>query len=414
MPAMPTSRPPQRVLLLTRGGPMNGCQYQMQYLIEGLDRRRFEPIVAAPRADGELAALAQLGVQTHVLPMRDWRRYPAALGRPLDLWRLARWAARWKPALVHGADFWKGRYAIALGRALRIPSVVHVRGPFQARDVRKYRLDRASALVAIAQRFAADLVSFGVPASKVTLIDDSVDTSRYRPRMDHEPDVLGELYPAARGVRVGLVGRIEPFKRQLDYLEAVAPLARAHPDHATFFLIGAVGDERYHRRVLEFIHQQGLADRVVRTGRREDMAAVMQSLDVLVTFSGGSVMFEAMACGKPVVSVRDDPRHSTHVRHEETGLRVTGREPARATTAIQRLIEDPSLRARLGEAARRWVTANLTTHTMAERTAALYDQLLAASASTDAPPEALDDSAANPGTARAQRSAAARMGRSGA
>src|SRR5699024_7780662 len=89
--------------------------------------------------------------------------------------------------------------------------------------------------------------------------------------------------------------------------------------------------------------------------------------------------FEAMACEKAVVSVRDDQRHSVHVRDRETGLRVTGTDPAAAMAAMRQGIGDRRLRERLGKAGRRWAQDRLSSKRMADQTADLYDRVLATS-----------------------------------
>ena len=366
----------RRPLLLLRGGALNGCQRQMLYLAEGLVRSAYEPVAVAPHRDGLLRHLAWMGVETHCMPLRDWRRFPEAMGRPLDTQRLRRLATARNVDLIHAADFWKGRYAIRIGRLLNIPSVVHVRGPFQPRDVRKHRLHQASALIAIAQRYADDLPAAGVLAENVTTIDDGVDTSVYRPWRPGDGDALKPLCPRPGGLRIGLVGRIEPFKCQREFIETVAPIVKATPDAATFFLVGPIADERYHQQILQAIQQHGIGNRIVLTGRYDDMPGVMRSLDVLVTLSGGGVMFEAMACGKAVVSVREDGQHSTHVRHGDTALRVTSRDPRDATAELRRLIDDEDLRQRLGVLARRWAESWLSSERTAEKTIDLYDRLV--------------------------------------
>jgi glycosyltransferase involved in cell wall biosynthesis len=95
-----------------------------------------------------------------------------------------------------------------------------------------------------------------------------------------------------------------------------------------------------------------------------------------MTMSGGSVMFEAMACAKPVLYVRTDSRHSVHMRHGETAWCVTTDRPEPATAALAQLAGDPDLRQRLGLAARAWAQRHLSVATMVTRTQALYDRLL--------------------------------------
>jgi glycosyltransferase involved in cell wall biosynthesis len=61
-------------------------------------------------------------------------------------------------------------------------------------------------------------------------------------------------------------------------------------------------------------------------------------------------LIEAMACGAAVIGA-DSPGIREVIRHKETGL-LCGIEPQSITSAIQELIDNPSLRKQLGTAAR--------------------------------------------------------------
>jgi len=115
----------------------------------------------------------------------------------------------------------------------------------------------------------------------------------------------------------------------------------------------------------------------------EDVTAHLHACDVFVLPSHrrseafGIAQIEAMACGKPVVSTRLDTGVPYVNRHEETGLIV---EPANATAladGLGRLLRDPALRLRLGEAARRRARAEFSVERMIERVGRIYETVLA-------------------------------------
>lgn len=91
----------------------------------------------------------------------------------------------------------------------------------------------------------------------------------------------------------------------------------------------------------------------------------------------GIAVLEAMARGKPVVST-DIPGSGLGwlQQHGVTGLGVPVRDPVALADALIRLLGDAELRARFGAAGlARWA-AHFTADTMADRTVALYRQLL--------------------------------------
>ena len=310
------------------------------------------------------------------MPMRAWRSFPAVMHRYFDARRIARMAKRHGVDLVHASDVWRSGYMHFAARRLGVPSVLHVRGPMSGRDILKHEVARADAVIVIAQRYHEDLLSAGIRADRLEVIDDAVDLQRFRPGLAGR-DFLQERFGVDGRLFVGLVGRVGPFKRVIEFLEVIAPLARNADDRVVYLVIGGPGREPYYQAVLDATRRLGLRDRVVFTGHCEDMPETIAALDIFATMSGGSAMFEAMACARPVLSVRTDGRHSVHTRHDETAWCVTTDRSGPATAALARLIDRPDLRERLGRAGQGWVRRHLDVATMCDRTQALYERLVA-------------------------------------
>ncbi len=121
---------------------------------------------------------------------------------------------------------------------------------------------------------------------------------------------------------------------------------------------------------------EGLDGKVIFTGRQDNMKEVLSALDVLVTMSGGSVMFEAMAAGACVLSIRADGRHSLHTLHDQTAWCVTTDQAAPATEALWQLLQDSQLRSRLAAAARQRVQEQLSLNIMSGKVSELYERLI--------------------------------------
>ncbi|WP_346380108.1 glycosyltransferase family 4 protein, partial [Acidithiobacillus sp.] len=84
----------------------------------------------------------------------------------------------------------------------------------------------------------------------------------------------------------------------------------------------------------------------------------------------GMVYIEAAACGKPAVAGRTGGTGSA-VLDAVTGLRVDGERVDAIADAIGRLLQDASLRTRLGAAGLERVRAELAWGRVAEKTSAL-------------------------------------------
>jgi glycosyltransferase involved in cell wall biosynthesis len=100
------------------------------------------------------------------------------------------------------------------------------------------------------------------------------------------------------------VGRFDPQKDHVNLLAALAYIQRQGVDLACV-LVGT-GLDADNTPLLQQIEQAGLQSRVRLLGRRNDISAVMNALDVHVLSSSAeafpNVLAEAMACGTPCVT----------------------------------------------------------------------------------------------------------------
>jgi glycosyltransferase involved in cell wall biosynthesis len=365
----------KKIAYLCSGGSMGGSQRQLLYLIERLDRRAYEPVIVCRQEGVFTDALRELGVRSLVRSMRAWRKFPAAFFRYVDAEKLVRSLRKEGISLVHSSDIWLSGYMRWISRRIGIPSVIHIRAPVGPRDVRKHRLDRADVSIAISARVRQNLIEAGIDAEKIVQIDDGVDTELFRPSSNS--DVLGRDFPASEGIRVGIVGRVVESKRQIEFLRAAEVIRGTVAKKVYFFIIGRCDRNDYYKALQKLISSNGLKDRVFFTGQRNDMPNVLCSLDILVSLSGGSVMFEAMSCGRAVISAAfTSVRDAVHLQDGKTGLLVPSRSVADLAGAIKRLIEDESLRVRLGCQGREWTVNNLTCQKMARKTQDVYQRIL--------------------------------------
>ena len=364
---------PIPIVYVARGGHVDGSGRQLVYLLAHLDRGRFNPLVLLDTGGPLRGELVALGIDVRVTRMRPWRSLRGWPGRLFDARSSARLARAHDSRLVHCSDTWRTPYARFIARGLGVPLVAHVRGPTKPRDLRKNHCLRADTIVGIAERYREEIERGGYPADGIQIIDDAVDTATYRRDESARADVRSALGVSDRIV-VGMAGRVEPLKRVAEFVEAIARVPR--DIDATFLVIGATRREAYVREVTARIAALGLTERVRLIGRRDDMPAVLSGLDLLVTLSGGSVMFEAMACGVPVLSVRPDGRHSQHTEHNCSAWCVTSDDAQVTADELTRLLRDRGLRDRVAEAGRACVEARLSPAMMAQRTQAIYERLL--------------------------------------
>jgi colanic acid/amylovoran biosynthesis glycosyltransferase len=182
------------------------------------------------------------------------------------------------------------------------------------------------------------------------------------------------------------VGRLGPEKGQSLLVRAFAMLTERGVDAE----LELVGDGPNRGALERLVCDLGLADRVRLAGAvgQDAILAHYESSTVfcLPSFCEGIpvVLMEAMACRRPVVATAVAGVREL-VRDEDTGLLVSpGREDELAT-ALQRLLSDPGLRRRLGEAARLHVARCYDADASAAELSELYRDLLSERSEPHAP-----------------------------
>lgn len=117
-------------------------------------------------------------------------------------------------------------------------------------------------------------------------------------------------------------------------------------------------------------------------GQVDDMPALFQSVDAvaLPTYYREGLpksLIEAAACALPLITT-DMPGCREVVTHEVDGLLVPIRDPEALADAICRLMDNPALCKRLGDAARSKAVAEFDDQIVITKTLAVYDELLSA------------------------------------
>lgn len=362
------------VLFLTRELSTYGAERQLSYLLDGLALSRFKPVVVQSDPGRDELSSAPENVSRIALRLRPWRKITNCLGRYLDAWQLLRLAREQRIQLIHCSYQWLLPYANFVGWAMGVPVVMHIRRPNTSlAKLQRLGIERCAAVVGISRRIYRELSTAPALEHRLHLIPDAVDLDYFS---DEKLRLLRSELGLENEVLFGLVGRVYQSKRQLDFVRAAEKLLRSRND-VRFVMVGRVDDAAYFAEIETFIRAHRLEGKVVWLGHRTDMPAVLTSLDVLVSLAGGSVMYEAMAVGRPVISAGfTQPQDSTHVIDQETGLVTESRDTGVLAAMMETFAADAALRNRLGEAAKARAEQHFPAVKLVERTLRLYEDVL--------------------------------------
>lgn len=139
--------------------------------------------------------------------------------------------------------------------------------------------------------------------------------------------------------------------KQKDYPTLLRAFARLS---GTGLRLNILGDGDLKQSLTQLAQELDISDRVTFLGFQRDPFSHMRRADIFVLSSRwegfGNVLVEAMAMGAPVVSTDCPHGPAEIIEDDRTGLLVPTEDPDALAAAIQRLIDSPDLRLRLGQA----------------------------------------------------------------
>ncbi len=375
-PARPTPIRRLRVVELLATGTNGGAQEHVLNLLSGLDRSRYEATVVALSDGAAVRKLRRAGFEVTVIDEPD----DAVAIRALVV-RLADDRADVVHNHMFRAEVVGTKAAMALAEAGRPrPYVVTTIHSSRVRSAADRALLRSLTphmdhLVAVSKAIEEKLAVEGriVPKGPpVTRVYNGVDLERY----DHQEPccTLRDEYGMEPGSQiVGVVARLEPEKGHLTLLAAWPHVLRRVPD--AYLLV--VGEGSMQGELEARARQLRVADRVVFTGRRDDVPAVTAALDVAVLPSHreaqGLTILEAMALSRPVVAsnVGGIPEM---VEDGVTGLLVPANEPEALAAAIVRLLTDHAFADLIARAGHDRVHEEFCLERMVDEISRIYDE----------------------------------------
>lgn len=362
------------VLLMTRDLDQGGVQRDVVKIATHLEPSRFVSHVGTFIVGGiREEELRKAGIPILHLPVGA----VISKGGLKAGMQLARYIRENSIRVLHAYDP-TATLGVPVARFLSLPAVLS--SQLSYRDIMDWKTRRlmrftdpfVDAVVVNCEAMRSHMIkSEGVPAHRLELCYNGVDTGQFYPAEKPKPDEIADV-----PIVIGAICALRPEKGLTILQEA---FALAHKPGRTKLLIVGSGEEL--PRLQKNARLLGIMESSVFVPATPEVARWLRAIDIFVlpslseAFSNS--LLEAMACGCAVVGSRIGGTPELTGENEERGLLFSSANAQELAKKLTALIESESWRRELGARASGYVRANLTIEAAARRTGEIYNRLLA-------------------------------------
>ena len=214
-----------------------------------------------------------------------------------------------------------------------------------------------------------------VPTQRVCVIKNGIDAREVQKRAALEQVSREDLGLSSDHFVIGTVGRFEPVKNFAFLLTAFAVLYDKYRKER-LVLVGQGSQEQFLRRRAYYL---GIDEAVTFvTGQQAYKYYSLFDCFVMTSYKEGLSMalLEAMSVGLPCIVTSSELQHDVVV-HEKNGLLIASGNPQLLAEALDRLAQDPELRIRLGNEAKKTVEQSFTIDSMVSGYTEIYQKAMA-------------------------------------
>jgi glycosyltransferase involved in cell wall biosynthesis len=307
-------------------------------------------------------------------------RYTATLAREIE---------QFAPTLIHTNGF-KMHVIGAWAARRKTPVVWHIHDYVGARPVMsrlmRMQANRCAAAIANSDSVRREFGRVCGDRIETTTVYNAVDLDQFAPAgAATDLDALAGMPAAPPGtVRVGLIATMARWKGHEVFLRAIAGLDAGARSRVRAYVIGdAIYPTRGSQLSIDELRataqRLGISDRVGFTGFVDDVPAAIRSLDIVVHASTepepfGLAIIEAMSCGRPVIASAAGGAAEIAQLSGGVTLHPPG-DIAALARCIERLVCDPSERARLGASGRAAAEKSFRRSRLADQIVPIFERV---------------------------------------
>ena len=284
------------------------------------------------------------------------------------------------PDIIHAEShlFLPSLQAVRKAREMGKPCIVTIHGVFAERGpfvnflqfayMRTLGLEifkNANRIICLTRTDANEIIKIGCPEKKIRIIPNAVDTEKFKPSKVRRDDLIV------------WTGRFVPEKG-IEYLIKAAKIVCENIRYCRFLLIG---HGPLKQKILKLISEYGIERFVDIIGplARDKIAKILKSATIFAFPSLREGMplsvLEAMACGLPVIG-SNVPGIKDIIIDGENGILVPPRNPEKLADAILTILNDRTLRQKIGQNARELILKKYSWEVVLDRIMETYYEAL--------------------------------------
>ena len=352
-----------------------GAEEVILTLLKRLDRGIFDLSLICPP---ELAELLRNDLPEDVDVLEVYFEHPAQMSAAI---KIGRYLRRQKIDVLSSHQFRASMVASPLAKLAGVPVTIetpHIRELWRTRWPKSsFAIDRLAGrfvdfYVAVSESNAQFLIEKKrLPASKIRVIHNGSDLSRFNPGHPAPPELRRSLGFGESDPVVVLIGRLEAQKGHAVLLEALPSVIERFPNLRLVCVGEGALRPELERRVAELRLQSSV--RFVGFQPNAPDWFALSAFCVLPSFYEGLplVAIECLAAGRAMIATAVDGSPEVIV-NGKTGLLVPAGDSAALSEALLKLLSNPELCARLAVAGREWVMQRFDLNRQIRETQNLY------------------------------------------
>lgn len=289
-----------------------------------------------------------------------------------------------KISLAHFNDLETGHYGILAARLARVPSILHLRSVFWAKQcgwMNRLVLSQANIIFSNSNFVKTTAIQTGLPKEKIYTVYNGVDLTRFDSKKQKIQKVRNELGISKDILIIGFMGRLGLEWKNESLVYHLADELSQRLKGFTVLVLGGPydGQEETFNRCRYNAKKFGKGADIRLLGYRDDIPAVLSLIDLLLVPSRqepfGRVVLEGMAAGVPVVGSNNGGIPEMIIDGHNGFLRSP--DDFKGWLAIaESLLTDSAERERIGRNAKKTIEEKFTLNSMARKIATTYfDQL---------------------------------------